>query len=187
MQYSGWCLTSPSLECLFMRSSVSNFSFWFGTTLGILNIKRGFGGSAWWFGCIWGWNWWGWGGAPAPCGWNPSWGWSPWCCCCAAARAAAAAAAWWAWAAVIDAAENPGSNPGGEDPGGGGGGPQAPDIMGLDCWGLCSIFESGVFDTFSCPCTNTPSDWLAVLYVHFTHLEQIRVVYWGTSCIYVHM
>ena len=34
-------LTSPSLECRFMNSSVSNFSFWFGTTLGILKRNLG--------------------------------------------------------------------------------------------------------------------------------------------------
>ena len=37
-------LTSPSRECRFMRSSVSNFSFWLATTRGILNMSRGFGG-----------------------------------------------------------------------------------------------------------------------------------------------
>ena len=34
-------LTSPSRECLFIRSSVSYFSFWFGTTRGILKRNLG--------------------------------------------------------------------------------------------------------------------------------------------------
>ena len=36
-------LTSPSRECRFKNSSDSNFSFWFGTTLGILKRNLGFG------------------------------------------------------------------------------------------------------------------------------------------------
>ena len=68
--------TSPSRECLFISSSDSNFSFWFGTTLGIRKRNLGLGGSGgrcdkwgwWWCGWIpcwggnWWWPWWGWGG-----------------------------------------------------------------------------------------------------------------------------
>ena len=58
-----WCLlerlTSASRECRFINSSVSNFSFWFGTTRGILKRNLGFvgGTSAWVCGC---WLWFGW-------------------------------------------------------------------------------------------------------------------------------
>ena len=64
-------LTSPSLECLFIRSSDSYFSFWFGTTLGILNRNLGLGGSI----PKWGWKWGWWGGSP----WGPGrkGGWWP--------------------------------------------------------------------------------------------------------------
>ena len=52
-------LTSASRECRFINSSVSNFSFWFGTTRGILKRNLGFvgGTSAWVCGC---WLWLGW-------------------------------------------------------------------------------------------------------------------------------
>lgn len=63
-------LTSPSLECLFIKSSDSYFSFWFGTTRGILKRNLGLGGSI----PRWGWK----------CGWcgpawppRPAWGWWP--------------------------------------------------------------------------------------------------------------
>ena len=66
-------LTSASRECRFINSSVSNFSFWFGTTRGILKRNLGFvGGTS---ACVWGcWLWLGW--------WWPGLGCpniSPWC------------------------------------------------------------------------------------------------------------
>ena len=101
-------LTSASRECLFINSSDSNFSFWFGTTLGILKRNLGLcGGSCcccWWCWLLW-WLWWwvlavGWNISPCP--WWPGAGcWGCWengnmlkevgaalcsilpdCCCC---------------------------------------------------------------------------------------------------------
>ena len=68
--------TSPSRECLFIRSSDSYFSFWLGTTRGILKRKRGRGGSMpkWGWKCGWG----GWAGWGRPGGWGGKWGCVGW-------------------------------------------------------------------------------------------------------------
>ena len=65
-------LTSPSREWRFKNSSDSNFSFWFGTTLGILKRNLGFGALSVCCGCgLWWWEvawnispWWGGGAGP---------------------------------------------------------------------------------------------------------------------------
>ena len=69
--------TSPSRPCLFMRSSDSYFSFWLGTTRGILKRKRGLGGSM--PKCGWKWGWGGCAGCGRPAAGCGKWGWGgPW-------------------------------------------------------------------------------------------------------------
>ena len=70
-ELAGKPLTSPSLACFFIRSSDSYFSFWFGTTRGMRNMKRGLWCAA--AAATAAASWWWWAAAAAAAAWRCCW------------------------------------------------------------------------------------------------------------------